>query len=231
MSARGGFPIQKYSCWQLRNLSLTGKAHTPGDFKTIPSLAVSVSAGGNPKIKVYENITEGDTRSINVNLKPEDLFTILEGIKTVAESSEPSKYVLKVSDIFRNGQRLETPAPAAAIYWGRNAEDIVYIGVQRHQGVLNLFEFKLGYLTKLVGDDGEPVKPGYESSLKAKAWVNLMQNLVSGFIAGIDEDSKLAAPAANNKPAYAPRPQQPYAQSAPAQSGGFNDAFEDDVPF
>ena len=224
MSARPVFKAQEASCWQLKQLGLAGKPHTAGDYKTTPSLKISVSDGGNTKLQIYANDIPGDTRSINIGFKPEDLFLLFQTIRLVANNPEPSKYMLTVSDQFRNGQRLETPVKAAMIYIGRGQDKLIYIGIQQSpQRQMCIFQYRLGYLVELLDESGEKIDIGVESTLKAKGWCNMFEKLVATFIAHV-KPVPTTPTGQTSTPAYRPPQQQ-----APAHAN--NSAFDEEIPF
>lgn len=205
--------------WNIFNLEKLRRRGIPWDAKEpkfAPVFKVTVSDQGNPRLSLYMN--KGGTGSATtIAFSPEDFYTFLEIVISVANNPEVNSLRLTPSNHFVGGVRQDKPVITAVVTVGRDTEGFVYIAIQPRNDKAAKFPFKDDFYTAILGNDGERLDPKIGSSLHAKGWANMNRELVSIFLS-----TKVSEP-----------PKREKAESS--SGGGFskssdNEGFDEELP-
>jgi len=215
------FPKPPWDIFDLAKLKLKGKPWSRDD-NAAPNCTVKVH-NGNPRFRLYMNNTPGSTNSKTVAVAPFIFSQMLETVKLVAENTATDKYTFDIKESYMGGQKLDKPMVTSRVTIGRDTEGYVYLAFSfKGEKDPAIFLFQDDYFASLQDATGESLNVSLCSSLMAKGWARLMENMFAIFLVTQTKDPE----AGKEKQSNAGSSNSSYSKTKPADAG-----WDDDVSF
>lgn len=203
-----------------RKLNLSCKC--PADQSKWSSLIWGLYAN-NPRITVYtgDPSDQGESKGygkITANLDLPTFYAFLQAMYEVIDSEGEFKTKLENKNfIFPQGKRSEKPVNVSDLWFGKDKDGIIWISVTARDRPKIKFTFGPTEFHNFVNGDGSQASPAKISKLYAKAYVKILENMMTNMaVDNYVEPPKRDQPAGGNRN-----------YSAPKQ----NTAVDDDLPF
>lgn len=219
-------PQRKKTSLDNKKLNLSTKC--PSADGKISSLIWGI-VNNNPRITVFTN-DPNDTKDngrISANLDLPVFFMFLEKFEECIASNVEVKYKLENSNYtFIGGKRSEKPVVVSELWFGKDKDGIMWISVMAANRPKIKFPFILSDFHHLQNADGTPVSASEVSMGVAKAYVNILRNMMLTLAC----DNYYEAPPRNNDNRRGGNGGGYNRNNSSEPSGGSNN-LDDDIPF
>lgn len=153
---------------------LTLKAKSDKYPDTVATLKVSV-LNNNPRITVFTGVkSEGNNGVIFAPMDGVTFYIFLETLSEVIAGPREHRLTIANHNV-RDGEKKVISRTVI----GKDVDGIVYLGLVAPDRAKFKFEFRISDWHQLVDASGKELPASETSAMKAKAWVNLMERLVS----------------------------------------------------
>jgi hypothetical protein len=169
----------------LDNRKLNLVAPTPGVSGKFASLVWGLYAN-NPRITVYTNDPSDSSESkgygrISANLDLPIFYTFLAKLTEVINHDGEIRYKIENKNyIFPNGKRSEKPVVVSELWFGKDKDGTIWLSVTARDRPKIKFPFAPYELYhSFQNADGTPIPPSEISKLYAKAYVTILENMMT----------------------------------------------------
>ena len=203
--------------------------------KKKPSLAVSV-VKNQPRITVRTNVeTDPENGRVMAKMDAPTFFGFLEVLRLAIDAEPGYRRSIENKNPFIGGKaNFENPMTESTTHIGKDPEGRVFIGVVNKKVTPVRFYFKPTNFHYLVDQDGNAIPEAELTVIYAKAWLNLMYQLVPNVL-----DTHFEEPDTSNwnnngggqqRNNYGGGQQQQRPSKPANNNSGWNDDFADDIP-
>lgn len=136
---------------------------------------------GNPRITVFTSVPNDSGKGvINAAMNPETFLIFLDMLENIAKETNEVKYKLDCDTLLKtsDGQRATERTLNSSIWFGRDANGLIWISVAAEGRPKIKFDFKISDFHRIYKGDGTALNEREASSLQTQAVIRALRSIL-----------------------------------------------------